>query len=71
VDLSSFDNNITWFRKQFIHRDEVFSMYQAGEIKQLKEQLESFKAGQADVISLHTEIARLTVLLEIAKGKSD
>lgn len=42
-----------------------------GEIKQLREQIESFKTGQADVIGLHKEIARLTVLLEIAKGKSE
>lgn len=38
-----------------------------GELKQLKERLES----QGDIIALHKEIARLTVLLELAKGKSE
>lgn len=36
-----------------------------GQIEQLQKQLD----GQADVIELHKEIARLTVLLEMAKGK--
>lgn len=40
-----------------------------GQIELLKAQLEQKQSGQADVIELHKEIARLTVLLEMAKGK--
>lgn len=38
-----------------------------GQIEQLQKQLD----GQADVIELHKEIARLSLMLEMAKGKSD
>ncbi len=37
--------------------------------KQLDEQQSGQQTGQADVIELHKEIARLTVLLEMAKGQ--
>lgn len=38
-----------------------------GQIAQLQKQLE----GQADVIELHKEIARLTLMLEMAKGNHE
>jgi DNA-binding transcriptional MerR regulator len=48
-----------------------------GKIEELKEQVDSLRTqleatqSKQDVIALHKEIARLTVLLEIAKGKGE
>ena len=42
-----------------------------GQIQQLQTQLEKQQSGQPDIIELHKEIARLTVLLEIAHKKND
>jgi DNA-binding transcriptional MerR regulator len=48
-----------------------------GQIEQLKEQVEALRnqlealQSKQDVIALHKEIARLTVLLELAKGKAE
>lgn len=42
-----------------------------GQIESLKVQLDQHQSGQSDMIELHKEIARLTVLLEMAKGKNE
>jgi DNA-binding transcriptional MerR regulator len=51
-----------------VWRDKAMKL--EGQLEQLQKQMEQQSNGQTNLIELHKEIARLTVLLEIEKQKS-